>query len=433
MIGDPIIATDAERELLNRVAATPQFQKAKRLRELLLYIGERSLRDPRGILHEQEIGVEVFGRQPDYDTSHDTLVRVQVSQLRKKLQEHFAGEGRNEPLIIEIPKGSYVPVFRARVAESADSESIDVHDGNGASSAKFSSASSTANRSRKYLIAGIAALLLIVLSLVWKLPPRISSSSTSKRPTVDAFWKQLFDNGQPTNLVLSDITLIPFEKLLGRSVPLSEYESREFERLADENVREPVTRSLAKEVVNRVATSVSDVEVARDFGILASQNNLPLTLMSARETSSELMLGQNSIILGSWRANPWVGLFEDKANFRTEYQETPPSVKLINTAPLKGEEAAYQAEWRRVGYCRITYLANPKRTGSALVISGTDVISTEAGGRFLTSETLLRDFRQKLGLKPGEPFPHFEILLRTQIVNNTVPAFELVAYRPHPR
>lgn len=102
------------RELLEKVAASDSFQKSKRLRDLLLYLGERSLQDPHCTLREQEIGVEVFGRPPDYDTSHDTLVRVHVSQLRKKLQEFFVTEGRKEPLVIEIPKGSYVPVFRPR-------------------------------------------------------------------------------------------------------------------------------------------------------------------------------------------------------------------------------------------------------------------------------------------------------------------------------
>src|SRR5580693_285727 len=102
------------RELLHRVAAAPRFQKSKRLRELLLYLGERCLDDPGHSLREQEIGMDVFGRPADYDTSHDTLVRVQVSQLRKKLQEHFSDEGRDELLIIEIPKGNYLPVFRPR-------------------------------------------------------------------------------------------------------------------------------------------------------------------------------------------------------------------------------------------------------------------------------------------------------------------------------
>jgi hypothetical protein len=109
------------RELLERIAASYSFQKSRRLRDLLLYLGERGLQDPHCTLREQEIGVEVFGRPPNYDTSHDTLVRVHVSQLRKKLQEFFAAEGRKETVLIEIPKGSYVPVFRSRT-ETADTE-----------------------------------------------------------------------------------------------------------------------------------------------------------------------------------------------------------------------------------------------------------------------------------------------------------------------
>jgi hypothetical protein len=110
----PLPAASHSRELLERIAASDPFQKSKRLRDLLLFLGERSLQEPNCTLHEQEIGVEVFGRPPDYDTSHDTLVRVHVSQLRKKLHDYFLAEGRKEPLVIEIPKGSYVTVFRPR-------------------------------------------------------------------------------------------------------------------------------------------------------------------------------------------------------------------------------------------------------------------------------------------------------------------------------
>ena len=66
-----------------------------------------------------------------------------------------------------------------------------------------------------------------------------------------------------------------------------------------------------------------------------------------------------------------------------------------------------------------------------MLISGSDVISTEAGGRFVTSEDSMRQLRQKLGLKSSESIPYFEVLLHAKIVNNTVPWFELVAYRPH--
>ena len=76
MKGNTVTPLAQARELLHRVSSSPQFQKSKRLRELLLYLGQRALKDPDCILREQEIGVDVLGRPSDYDTSHDTLVRV---------------------------------------------------------------------------------------------------------------------------------------------------------------------------------------------------------------------------------------------------------------------------------------------------------------------------------------------------------------------
>ena len=407
------------RELFRRVASSPQFQKSKRLRELLLYLEERALKDPNCVLREQEIGVDVLGRPLDYDTSHDTLVRVLVSQLRKKLQDYFAADGRDEPLIIEIPKGTYLPVVRARDLISDRSEPAA---GVPAAPARFV-------RSRLTWKIGLA---LLAAALGWALASNAGLVSRTSRPAVEALWSQLFANGQPTYLVLSDVTLMEFENLIGGRVPLSEYEAHEFDRLSERNIADPVMSALAREFVGRVTTAVSDVQVARDFGVLAATRRLPLTIISARDISSSLVASMNTVLLGSWRANPWIGLFEDQMNFRTEYRESPPGMSFINRSPRAGEQPEYPAEWRRTGYCRITFLPNPRHSGNVLVISGSDVISTEAGGRFIASEEWIKRLRQMLGVKSGAPIPRFELLLKTRIVNSTVPSFDLVAYRPHP-
>jgi hypothetical protein len=88
--------------------------------------------------------------------------------------------------------------------------------------------------------------------------------------------------------------------------------------------------------------------------------------------------------------HPWVGLFEDRMAFRTDCQETPPSMRFVNCSPLARESPAFQAEWRCYGYCRVAYISNPSHTGNVLLISGSDVISTEAGGRHVTSEESFR-------------------------------------------
>lgn len=408
------------RELLQRVASSPQFQKSKRLRELLLYLGDRGLKDPNCVLHEQEIGVDVLGRPSDYDTSHDTLVRVLISQLRKKLQEYFAGEGRDEPLIIQIPKGNYLPAFRPRGLEPDAAEIIE----------ETAPPSARWWRSQR-AVAWIALAALACAALAWAASVGAGHLGLRPaRPDVEAFYSQLFANGQPTYLVLSDVSLMEFEMIMGGSVALSEYEAHEFDRLAQLHIPDPVQRTLALHFVDRVTTAVSDVQVARDFGVIASDRHLPLTIISARNVTASLVTSMNTILMGSLRANPWIGLFEDQFNFRTEYQETPAAMRFVNRSPRPGEQAAYPAVWRRTGYCRITFMPNPRHTGNVLIISGSDVISTEAGGRFLASEESMRQLRQNLGVKPGRPIPRFELLLRTEIVNSTVPRHELVAWRP---
>ena len=78
---------EPSRALLERIKASPDLSRSPRLRQLFVYLCEKGLAEPGASLSEEQIGVEVFGRSPGYDTGTDTIVRVQVSQLRKKLEE----------------------------------------------------------------------------------------------------------------------------------------------------------------------------------------------------------------------------------------------------------------------------------------------------------------------------------------------------------
>src|SRR5580693_4822942 len=106
---------EERRALIERVAASEQFSRSARLRDFLLYVGKQSLKDGCPEIHEQEIGAKVFGRPSSYDRSQDNIVRVNATELRKRIDQYFANEGANETLILEIPRGGYKPVFRRRV------------------------------------------------------------------------------------------------------------------------------------------------------------------------------------------------------------------------------------------------------------------------------------------------------------------------------
>src|SRR5882762_632169 len=106
--------------LLSRVVESTPFRRSTRLRDFLIYVGNEVILHGAEDLPEQQIGTAVFGRSPSYDTSQDNIVRVNAMELRKRIDLYFTNEGQNEPLIFEIPRGSYVPVFRPRQLQAVD-------------------------------------------------------------------------------------------------------------------------------------------------------------------------------------------------------------------------------------------------------------------------------------------------------------------------
>ena len=104
--------TVAIRAELARVLASAGFAQNQRLARFLRFVVERQLEGRGDEIKESVIGVEVFNRRPDFDPKQDSIVRTEAARLRSRLAEHYAGPGRGSILVIEVPKGSYSPVFR---------------------------------------------------------------------------------------------------------------------------------------------------------------------------------------------------------------------------------------------------------------------------------------------------------------------------------
>src|ERR1700751_2199572 len=100
------------REQLNRLLAHPLFANSKRYPVLLAYTVEQALLGNAGELKERTIGVEAFGREPNYDVNLDPVVRTTAAEVRKRLIQYYYSPDHAGELIIEVPVGSYVPLFR---------------------------------------------------------------------------------------------------------------------------------------------------------------------------------------------------------------------------------------------------------------------------------------------------------------------------------
>ncbi|MGD0296759.1 MAG: tetratricopeptide repeat protein [Bryobacteraceae bacterium] len=109
------------RATLDKILASPGFANAERLTRFLRYTVEETLNGQTDKLKESLLGIDVFGRKPTYDPRVDAVVRTEAVKLRARLRDYYESEGREDEIIIDLPKGGYVPVFRFREKEPVES------------------------------------------------------------------------------------------------------------------------------------------------------------------------------------------------------------------------------------------------------------------------------------------------------------------------
>src|ERR1700760_3683718 len=110
----PVLEAEAGavRRQLEEVLKSPGFARNERLSGFLRFVIERHLEGRTQELKESVIGVEVFGREPGYDTKADPVVRTEARRLRTRLREYYNGSGAGDTIVIDLPKGRYVPVIQ---------------------------------------------------------------------------------------------------------------------------------------------------------------------------------------------------------------------------------------------------------------------------------------------------------------------------------
>jgi hypothetical protein len=410
----PAADDDPRRALVERVRSSPSLRKSARLQALLAYLCDRALADPSEPIPEQQIGVAVFERAPRYDTNVDTIVRVQVSALRRKLEQHFAAEGVDEPIVVDVPKGSYRLAFVPRMAVPSTGPPATV-------------AARPRLGLRAILAAGVVTLAVVILVVD---DIRLRTRSEAATPMLDRFWGQVVGNGRPTHVVVSDAGATLLADALGRTITLSDYRNPSYPKgLTDTLAVDPGMRTLVWQSAVKGLTTSQDARVARDVSLACARLHLVPEVVAARDLQLDLGRQENLVMLGARRANPWMELFEGRLNFTYRFDDARRVASIANRSPQPGEEASYTVDWLKKGLCVVAYIPKPRGAGSALLIFGADSYSVAAGGQLVTSEPALRGLYARLGVGTEARFPYFEVLLRTEVAGTLATTYEVVAHR----
>ncbi len=433
--------------------------KSARLRELFLYVCHRVLDEGADHINELELGHRVFGRPQFYDTAADNTVRVHASTLRKRLAEYFQGQGRDETLTIEIPRGNYAPLFRVRDPGAlATTKALDedlvapitlsvipaaAHDIAARVQKEFERPAAplpTGDRIGRRLWATALLAFCFAVACVYLLvrPPgghlqNAPGKALAAGTDVFSLWTQVFPAGGSGKLVMDDSSLDFYQQVTGQSVKLTEYFDRTYLTSVQERASATgVDPQLLHSILLRRQSNFADVNLAGRLTETAAAAGSSAMTVFARDISFREMKADNMVLLGTSQSNPWIQLFESRLAYRwkldpksaTYYPMDAGDPGAAQTMQLAGSDGR-----PREGYATVALLPNLGTSGSVLIVSGTGGMAMAAAVDFLMDEKAVHELRARLPKPLTGGFPPFEALLRVDRGMNSPRDVSLVKCR----
>lgn len=421
--GSPGLSADEKRELAARIAASRQFAKAPQLKDFLIFIVERALREDPAPIHEMEIGRRVLRRhQSDFDPNTDNIVRVQARHLRKKLEEYFNTDGKDEPVLLKVPTGSYVPRFEPRIS-SPD--------------APAGTRRAPALSRRKgvaiaaVLLAGAGGVALWVFSHNRSMAVPPASVTAPPDAASDILWSRIARTGRQTYIVLSDSSLNILQGLLRRQLTLAEYLAPGYPRESASGLT-GYGPALLEEIATYPRTSLTSAIVASELQGSARRNGVNTALRFPRDINIREFKSENFILIGSRFSIPWVELFEEQLNFNLGSGPKDLRVYIRNRSPLEAEDSIYRpvvsSGKALTDYAAIALVPNLGGTGLIVLLQGGYAMGTEAAAEMIAVET--SPLHELLRTQNHDALPHIEVLIRAMGVAGAPARAEVIATRP---
>jgi hypothetical protein len=401
--------------LVRRVAGSDVFLKSPRLRQFLLFVGNRATTEPSQPLTEQEIGIKVFGRSEGYSTGEDSLVRVEARQLRRKLDAYFATAGRDEPLVITIPKGSYVPQFGPRMAEEG-----------------LPAVQAPVRRSPKttpFLLGFLGLALGFLAGLFWK--GSLGPAAETRRGAGTLPWSAVFERGRRTNIVMGDTSLVILEEIARQDALLEDYAGTSYPQRLIDTVPDGPLRSALRLISGFQYTSMVTANAASHMLKIADRSGVEASLRFPRDLSVRDFKSDNFILIGGKPAIPWVQLFEPDTNFVLMRDDATRALYFLNRVPRAGEQTTYRSTGERdrsqETFALLALVPNAQGTGNVLLLNGPTTESIEAAAEFLFAPGFPSTLAKISGSGRSPRF--FEALVHIKALVKVPVETEVVAWR----
>ena len=428
--------TEEERRLaLERVLNSKYFIHAPMKQKFLRLICDFHLHGRGGDLNEYLIGREVFDRDDSYNPATDPIVRVGAHGVREKLALYYQKEGTNDLLRIEIPIGSYEPIFIPHCNQLMEETAPQV-----LPERVFDTASASptgANREKFWLYATIGVLALVLVALLSAyLKLRRQDNLTRNegdREVYKAVWEPFLKSDDQTLVVLSNPPVFRFVnnadpgKVIERSVqPPLEQMDKLLQSLQNKQIINIIPERGRLVLTTDTYTGIGEAIGLHQITDLFRSAGKNIVIKQSRTVSAEDLKKQNVIVLGSTWVNNWSGKLPTQEFFVYNSR-----VAIENHDPRPGEEREYKPLFDEqtgnliTDYALVTVSPNMSDENVVMVLAGAHSEGTAAAAEYVTGKHYLNEFKRQL-TQAGAP-KYYQALLKVGVENGIPTTISLVS------
>jgi hypothetical protein len=390
----------AVREQLNRLLANPFFSHSKRFPTFLRFVTEQTLAGEADNIKERTLGIEIFGRDADYDTASDPIVRVTAAEIRKRVAQYYQEPTHANELRIALPSGSYIPKFYwpngvndpvLKELELAAEETPTL------SEAHLVSLTARTHRPSRLILAVtcvVAGLLSVGALLSWQ---------SFHRSALDFFWQPVLATGEPVLLCVADQTQTSGQIL----------------RDATDPTRQVQLKPTSKPTDNLTTVAIDDLSAIVKIAGLLQSHGIRYSLRGEGVTSLADLRSGPAVFIGAFD-NAWTLRLTNPLRYHFSNNAEMTEVQIVDsTAPQQSNWVVSRAVQLSTNnyrdYAIVTRFTDANTGKLTVIVAGLSRGGTIAAGEFLTDPDDLAQLK-RAAVAAGNK-KNMEIVLSTQIID----------------
>ena len=420
-----VVSEDLTHAQIERILHSETFRNSDVLRRLLRFLADKSIAGEGDQLKEYSIGIDALGKPSSYDPRQDSVVRIQVGRLRQKLADYYRTEGKDDPVLVDLPKGRFRLYFEPRgeaeagAAAPATAEPLEVSPAH-----VLDGESGSAWRRPTVALAGALALVLGWAVYATVQMTRAEQSAAAFHsvwpPELDELWKPFLASNRPLIVSVAAPLFVGFQGAgLYRDLSLNSWDDVEKSQKV-ESIRKALK---GPQMVPRYSyTGIGDAAAVLQLGKFLAVSRNSVSMARSSQLLWQQLADNNVLFIGPPRL------------YREQLRGLPVELDILleedgirNLHPLPGEPGNLEDQYPSIlasqassvpdngeVYALITHTPGPLGSGDLLSFSANHSPGTLGAVQAYTNPTLAKVLLARLRKANGELPRYYQLVLKVK-------------------